>query len=209
MKEKIGLAIILGLVMLCMGGIVIHDFVSNDRLSQITGEKNSGWEGSWSQVPVKPIVENNKRQITASTYQEAIKLSGQHGVPVLIIFEADWCGWCKKMKKETLADVKVKEAMKNYILVIVDTDKNRTVAAKFGVQYLPAYAITNVQQAKLKSGGKYKDAKQFVSWLNNPNLYKQPNTPASPPIVAPPEVKPPDNRRPWRPNPPSNPPGGG
>ena len=200
-------------------GVVAYDIIKNNRITQITNnQKDKNWNSgdSWNskgQKPVTPQKPDSRQQITANNYQEAIRLSGQHGMPVFAYFEADWCTWCKKMKRDTLADAKVKEIMKNYIVVFVDTDKNRAVANKFGVQYLPAYSITNVNEINLKSGEKYQDANAFASWLDNPSMYKQPKTSVSPP-VKPPEVKPPDDdsRKPWFPRRPRNPsfsPGGG
>jgi thioredoxin-related protein len=134
------------------------------------------WETSVSPIADDndPIVEENKVQIVASDYKDAIKKSGEKGMPVLVFFEADWCGWCTKMKRESLTDAKVKDVMKNYILVYVDYDKNKSVARKFGVQSLPSYAITNVNEKSLKSDGGYLDGNGFAQWLDNPDMYEQP-----------------------------------
>ncbi len=126
-----------------------------------------------------PIV-NSKDQIIANSYKDAIKKSGEEGMPVLIFFEADWANLSQKMKRELTTD-KVKEIMKNYILVFIDYDKDRAThwlwAQNKHSQHstiLPSYVITNMNEAKLKLGDGYLDADKFYQWLNNPSMYKQP-----------------------------------
>lgn len=138
----------------------------NDNLSNSNKTKEK-------KVIPEPIVDD-KKQIVADDYKDAIKKSEERGVPVLVFFEADWCNWCKKMKKEVLTNKKVKTSMKNYILVVVDYDKNKLIGRKFNMKSLPSYIITNLEEKVLKSGNGYLDADKFTKWLNNPSLYKQP-----------------------------------
>jgi thioredoxin-related protein len=85
----------------------------------------------------------------------------------VLFFTASWCHWCDKMKQTTLNDAKVKAALANYSLQIVDIDQDRATAKKFGVRGVPAYVITDVQGAKIKSGDGYKPPDEFLSWLSN------------------------------------------
>ena len=187
MNQKHMLIGLLLFVFLSFGGMIALD-LKNKKQSVPDNANNpilgDNWETPVSPDKPDPIVD--KVQITASSYREAIKKSGEEGIPVLVFFEADWCSWCKKMKKEFMADRDVKEIMKNYVLVFVDYDRNKSVAIKFGVQGLPSYAITNVNESKLKSDGGYLDSGKFHQWLDNPSMYKQPEgerdvTPTPPP----------------------------
>ena len=55
-----------------------------------------------------------------------------------IYFHADWCGYCHKLKKNAFANAEIIEYInKNYIPVKVDTDREKRLAARFGVQSLP------------------------------------------------------------------------
>jgi len=184
-------------VLVVFGGLVAWDITSNNRLGNLGGDNktNWNWNDNWSSTetpsnpqqpqqphvtppqPEKPKDDMSMPQIVATDYQDALAKSGEHGMPVLVLFKADWCGWCKKMESETLTDAKVKVAMKHYIMVYVDTDKDRRTASKFSVRGLPSYVITNNKEANLKSGSGYKDADDFAQWLDNPNLYEQPKAP--------------------------------
>ena len=172
---------LLFVVCLMFGGMLAFELNQNKEQHNPVITNDTILSDSWgtsvvSNTPNKqrqsdPIV---RSQITASSYKDAIKKSGEKGMPVMIFFEADWCGWCKKMKDESLSDKDVKKIMKNYILVFVDYDRNTSVARKFGVKALPSYAITNMNETNLKSDAGYLNAKRFHNWLDNPSMYKQP-----------------------------------
>lgn len=199
------------LVLAVVGGIVGYDVIKNDRLN-LNGKQpgvNWKWSDDWNknnpQEPVQPPVnppvtppvnpQPQQQQLIASSYSEAIRLSGEHGMPVLVFFEASWCSWCKKMKADTMNSPNVAGVMKNYILVYVDVDRDRQTARRFSVTGIPAYVITNVQQANLKSGSGYKEPYTFSGWLNEPRLFRQPKGPGNP------DPRQPD-RRPRRQQPP-------
>ena len=66
--------------------------------------------------------------------------------------------------------------MKNYIYLMVNTSERagQRVASKFGVKYIPAFAITNAREVKLKFVENYLNVDQLVKWLDNPSMYDQP-----------------------------------
>jgi thiol-disulfide isomerase/thioredoxin len=191
MERNVGLALVLAFVMTVMGGIIVYDFIKNNRAAQITGHNQKDWKSTdnWapSDRPNPPPIENVQPipspepsrplgQLTTNSYDEATKMSAQYGMPILVVFHADWCSWCKRMEQNTLSDQRVQEIMTNYIYVRVDTNRDRSTANKFGVRQLPSYIITNSRDASLKSGSGYKDANSFARWLDNPSLYQQPRS---------------------------------
>lgn len=216
-------SILLGLlffVTVAFGGMIFYDMKHGKKFEKMFSKQdqttsNWKWEDDWkSQGPntppsptrptdpvPPPVTPPNGPQIVAGSYAEAIQKSGQTGKPVLAFFTADWCTWCKKMKSETMTNEGVQTMMKNYVLVYVDTDKDRAPARKFGVESLPAYVITNSKEEKLKFDGGFKNAETFTQWLNNPNLFTQtgpqvrpnPTPPSTPPEKKQDDRK--DNRR--------------
>jgi len=60
---------------------------------------------------------------------------------VLVDAYADWCGWCRKLDEETLASPKVRERLREFALLKLDTDKHGSLARRFGVRGLPTTLI--------------------------------------------------------------------
>ncbi len=189
MNQDNMLTTIFFMVVVVFGGAAAYDFFKNNRIEKFTGPtSNWRWDDRWNpngpnvvpNVPVQPQPQpiqpqpiQPQQDMRASTYQEALTMSGQYGMPIVAVFEADWCGWCQKLKT-SIGSEKVKTALKGYVFVEINTDNNRQVSSKFGVSGLPSYVITNHKEEKLKFGSGYKDADGFASWLNNPQLMNQP-----------------------------------
>jgi protein disulfide-isomerase len=86
----------------------------------------------------------------------------KEGKPILMDFTgSDWCGWCIKMKKDTLDQKEFKEyAKKDLVLVQVDfpnkkklsSDQkkaNEALKAKYGVQGFPTYVLVDATGKEL------------------------------------------------------------
>lgn len=163
----------------------------NDKLQIVSpssgNSNNFNWNDNWNnkqsnnlpkpemQPEVKPEA-LPAQAIKADSYDEALKISGEKGMPVLVIFSGDHCQYCRKFKSEVLPSAKVQNALKGYVYVIVDTGSRagQRVASKYGLKYIPAFAITNHKEDKLKFDEKYMSSDQFSRWLNNPHLMEQP-----------------------------------
>ncbi len=95
------------------------------------------------------------QEIKWLTLDEATKEIKAHPTkPVLVNIYTTWCGFCKRLDKETFADAKVADYVnKNYIAIKFDAETkemvkfngiNYTYIAAAKVNYF-AYAITNGQ----------------------------------------------------------------
>jgi thiol-disulfide isomerase/thioredoxin len=225
MNQRAAIIGLLVFVLAAFGGLVFYDAKYGHKFDKLLGkdkttQQNWKWDDQWDSkgpnVQVPPVNPNPPaptppptppvQQLIAGSYQEAIQKSGELGRPVLVIFTAEWCSWCKKMKSETMTDSRVQSVLKNYILVYVDTDKDRSPVRKFGVESLPSFVITNVNEEKLKFDSGFKNADSFASWLNSPNLFQQPKRQQAQPQQPPQPTQPQDNRkRPFQRNTPPQP----
>ncbi len=57
--------------------------------------------------------------------------------PLMVVFSTEWCGYCRKLERETFPDAKVRELGKKFVKVKVDGDKERAIAEQFGVSGYP------------------------------------------------------------------------
>lgn len=91
---------------------------------------------------------------------------------ILIIFETEWCGTCRKFK-ESVFDT---EELNNYILCFLDIEKDEKIAEEYSVRSLPYYiVIDNVGNIK-KRGSGYKSKKFFLNWLVGGSLKNNSST---------------------------------
>lgn len=204
MNQRTGTLLLLLILLLGFAGFLIYDYKNSNHFGFRKDEPKSNWtwEDDWKANPIEQPKEQPKKpetpkeQVVAGTYAEAIKKAAELKMSVLVFFESDWCSWCKKLKSETLSDAKVKEAMKKYIVVFVDTGKDRAAAKKFGVRYLPSYVVTNDKEEKVKSDGGFKTADEFLRWLGTQPDQVKPDPKQPEKKVQPPQPKGEDNTPP-------------
>lgn len=187
MNQRNILAGLLAVMTLTLGGAIYRDSKTDKKISKLFRKdqqsQNWQWKDDWnnslslSNPPTAPLVapqEDNSLQIVSDNYQDALKKSGETGKPVFAFFGADWCKYCQEMKSKVMPDAKVKAILKNYVVVYINTDKDKASAKKFGVQSLPTFVVTNFKEDKLKLDSGIKSVDVFCSWLNDSSLFNQP-----------------------------------
>lgn len=189
-NRNVLLAIVIALSVLMAG-----TFIMKGHTSTATGPSattNWPWENSWNNkpvtqvpqeptIPVKPETKpeaptkpQEDKPLVAATYAEAIELAKKHDKQVLVLFSAEWCGWCTKMKDEVLTKPEIKEEIKNYIFVVVDCDKDKAAARKFGVGVIPANLVTDAKELKVKFKAGYMSSDDYLKWLNSKDVNARP-----------------------------------
>jgi thiol-disulfide isomerase/thioredoxin len=67
----------------------------------------------------------------------ALKSSAKSGKPVLVDFNATWCGPCRDYEEEIFPTAEFRKVASKFELVSVDIDLQPQVAAKYGVSPIP------------------------------------------------------------------------
>lgn len=98
-------------------------------------------------------------------YAQALAEARRTGKKVFVYFEADWCPYCRAMKSEVLYDPAVQKKLKDCLFVVVNTDRERAVADKFKVKWLPSYLLTDADEKVLKLDHGQKTLSKFLDWL--------------------------------------------
>jgi thioredoxin-like negative regulator of GroEL len=77
-------------------------------------------------------------------YGQALEESAKSGKPLLVQVSADWCGFCQKMKAETLRDAHlIRHVNDCFIPLWLDADKDERLVKQFKVEALPATVIVS------------------------------------------------------------------
>lgn len=101
--------------------------------------------------------------IFVDSYEQSQKISQDLGMDVLIIFSADWCKYCDKLKKDIGDNL---DLFNHQIIYIVDYDNNSTLAKTFKVKRLPqSFKIRKNIAIKKLTG--YQDINQYIKWYKD------------------------------------------
>jgi len=98
------------------------------------------------------------------TMEDVYEIVGNSKTPVLIQFDAAWCGYCKALRPhmQKLYDTTSRKRLQVYK---VDIDKTPDIAANFGVSSLPTLFIVHEgKPVDIRRGGM--DERQLFDWVN-------------------------------------------
>lgn len=76
--------------------------------------------------------------------QSAHKAAIAQNKPILIVFGADWCTYCKKLEKETLNNKEMSAYInETFVPVHLDFDKEKRVSELLEIKSLPCSVVVN------------------------------------------------------------------
>jgi thioredoxin-related protein len=110
--------------------------------------------------------------------QDALATAGPQGKKILIDFYTDWCGWCRKMDRDTYSDsavisyinehfipVKLNPEQHDSLIYDGETYTYRELARAMSVRGYPATGFLDEDQEMLTLISGYHDASRFLSFL--------------------------------------------
>ncbi len=80
----------------------------------------------------------NDAQIKWRSYEEGLASARKEKKPVCLVFYTTWCPHCKRFS-QIFSDPAVVERSKNFVMIRLDSDKNKDLSAKYAVdgEYIP------------------------------------------------------------------------
>lgn len=85
----------------------------------------------------------------------ALKQRRETGRPLIVYVTADYCGYCRKMERDTWSDQAVSRRIQSeFVALKLDAEQNEDLVAKLGIKGLPATIIfdANGQRVQTLSG---------------------------------------------------------
>jgi thiol-disulfide isomerase/thioredoxin len=87
----------------------------------------------------------------ADGYAEVLAKAKEGDRPFLLLFSADWCGYCKRLKKHYLDVSPFEDLVADYLRVEIEPERGapeRAVAKAYGVTGYPTFLVLFADQAK-------------------------------------------------------------
>jgi thiol-disulfide isomerase/thioredoxin len=103
----------------------------------------------------------------AGSLNSGLKEAKAKNKPVMVDFYTDWCGWCKKLDRDTYADPEVANLAKKFVCVKVNGDKYSDLVSKYGVSGYPTILFLDAGGEKLDGIVGYVNADGMVSKMNS------------------------------------------
>lgn len=100
--------------------------------------------------------------IYVDTLEDAIAMSEDTSKDVLLIFGAEWCGACQRLKTDLSNNNQMSDDL---IICYVNIDKNPSLAQEYRVRTIPHYIIIR-DKKELRQDKGYNDPKRFIRWRN-------------------------------------------
>ncbi len=106
-----------------------------------------------------------KKNTWHTSLPKALAEAQQRKTLILVNAYAEWCGWCKKLEKDTLSNPEVQARMQEFTLLKIDTDKQPQLARRFGVRGLPTTLILNPKGEVVLSQSGYMPPESYLKLL--------------------------------------------
>ena len=111
----------------------------------------------------------------SSDVEQSLRVANESGQMVLMKFTADWCGYCKKMERETFTKPAVAGLVnRQFVPVLVDADKHKSLVQHLKIKSLPAVLVVSPQMVILKRINGYQTEQKLLPELQQVVAQYQP-----------------------------------
>jgi thioredoxin-related protein len=132
-------------------------------------------------VALLPFVTQAQNQINWMKFEEAIEANAKDPKMLIVDVYTDWCGWCKKMDKETFTDPKVIEHINtNFYAVKLNAENTERsfdfmgktyneaqMAAAMRVRSYPNFVVIEPKLQNIAQLPGYRTPEQFLAGLDD------------------------------------------
>lgn len=84
----------------------------------------------------------------------------------VVIFHAEWCGWCHQLREQTLTDPRVREALSGYGRILVEAERNAGLADRYRIDGFPTIIFFGPECDEVGRIPGYLDADGFLDGLS-------------------------------------------
>jgi thiol:disulfide interchange protein len=95
-------------------------------------------------------------------FKKAAKAAKRQQKPMMLDFYTEWCGWCKRLDKDTYTDSRVIDLSDKFISVKIDGDKDPALVKQYRVEGYPTIVFTNSKGKEINRVVGYRNADDFL-----------------------------------------------
>lgn len=99
-----------------------------------------------------------------NSIDEAKTLSVATNKPILLIFGADYCGFCNSLKNDIL-EFELSPGTDEYIICYIDISENPSIQKEYKVTTIPDSRIIKNNIEKFRNRGYIR--KKYIQWIEN------------------------------------------
>ena len=86
--------------------------------------------------------------------------------PILLYFTAEWCEPCQFMQRHVWTDRPVADALKKFVPVRIDVDRDPATARRFNVDPIPVFFILDASGQVARTYEGAMESQEFINWLS-------------------------------------------
>ncbi len=102
----------------------------------------------------------------AENWDSALEQAQVEGRIVMVDFYTTWCGWCKRLDRDTYSDAGVIDRCRKLVAVKVDGERRADLARKYGVTGYPTIGFLHPDGRPLQMVVGYQKADPFAEMLD-------------------------------------------
>ena len=99
-----------------------------------------------------------------ASFESALARAAKEEKPLMVDFETEWCGFCKKLDRETYGNEQVIRFVQQFFIAVkVDGDKRTDLRDKYSVEGYPTIVFLSPQAVELKRIVGYRPPSDFLA----------------------------------------------
>jgi thiol:disulfide interchange protein len=124
------------------------------------------WAASLPDTAGAPL-ERRAERLVWSEFGNGLERAGAEGKPMVVFFFTTWCGYCKKMDRETWKDPAVVDEMsRSFIAARVDVERSMELAAPYGIETYPTVVMLDGGGREISRAVGYRTPRELLRWLD-------------------------------------------
>jgi thioredoxin-related protein len=100
--------------------------------------------------------------ISVDSLEDAVALANETKLPILVLFSAEWCGYCTKTKNDIKSNI---AKYQDIIIVYIDIDSRPELRKEYKVKKIPDYMLLNSKGEEINRQVGYLSHEKLLAFI--------------------------------------------